>query len=173
MPEGWIAPAVFMSYRGVKIYHTYRDDRVDQPVSDSVYGTSELVSYEGSFDKDDNPIFYVCDLPGYSHDLTDHLAIRRAIDQGHFKGWEGVPDPLTDEPLVIGTHLEAYREALHYILSNRWYHIDDIDFDSVRVVENKSDGATVSVDIFVDKEVALPYIPSTIGVTDKEEMPDG
>lgn len=93
MPEKWVEPEVFLQYRGVKIYHVYRNDNYND-VRSFIYGNSIDCTDDGE------DTFDVRDLPvpeGVSK--KDHAAIiKAAIDAGALKviGEQVVSDK--DEP---------------------------------------------------------------------------
>ncbi len=83
----WVPPAVFLTYRGVKIYHIYRNDQEDQGVRAYWYCTDPLGGGDGysEFNVD------VRTLPGYSKGLEStgdgHIkrVLRDAIKAGILK----------------------------------------------------------------------------------------
>ena len=81
MPWEWIEPEGFLTHRGVRIFHAYKDELSDVPLEFwySTCSTAELGSpYE----------FDVRDLPGYrsryrADEVSEHeRVIRAAIDTG-------------------------------------------------------------------------------------------
>ena len=79
MPWQWVEPEFFLSHRGVKIYHAYKDEYSDISL-EFWYSTSSSAGYSYEFD--------VRDLPGYRSPieadkmLSHRIVIEAAIDAG-------------------------------------------------------------------------------------------
>jgi hypothetical protein len=78
----WVKPKVFMRYKGVTIYHTYKDDESNNGPSMYYYSTSEQCSDEGmmSFDVRELPNWLECPQPAFI-DLNAHHNTRRALSR--------------------------------------------------------------------------------------------
>ena len=85
MPFKWIKPKVFMQYRGVKIYHTYRHDIITDP-------NQHLFTFDENEPDLDQYIFDVravaeqCEIEGYRNALTSEDMkgiIRVGMSTGH------------------------------------------------------------------------------------------
>jgi hypothetical protein len=104
MPTHWESAEVFMTHRGVNIYHIYKDDDLDQCVRHYWYALTD----HGSDAGDSCGEFDIRDLPGWREtgDPAQYRAvIRRALDGGFFDGAivDGEPYSFADEVLAAGT----------------------------------------------------------------------
>ena len=83
----WVEPEVFLEHNGVTVYHTYRDDDIDQGANWFLFTLRE----DGGEDKDAFDIRDVDPLNLYKSGLdeTRRAVLRHAIDNGLLKAWEG------------------------------------------------------------------------------------
>lgn len=76
----WVEPEVFLSYKGVTIYHVYDDDEMDDKPKEWTFGYRKECSYDGTF------AFDFESLPGFTgdEDKDEELqaVMRKAIDDG-------------------------------------------------------------------------------------------
>jgi len=153
MPEAWVDPEIFMSYRGVDIYHVYKNDHVSDGVRSYWYGTECSASDDNEFDPENNPVFDVRELPSYRLDMPHEDIIKAAIDGDEFKGWEGVPDPLPEptEEDLDEVKPSTYIDAVRAELDAREYDAEDFDFSDAEV-NDQGDGAVVTFSKYIRKE---------------------
>lgn len=83
----WVDPELFLSHRGIKVYHTYKDDDMEQG-SRTYWFTLDPLEGEGTGGE---ALFDVRDLPGFVDAAsyfemleTAKQVIRTAIDAGYF-----------------------------------------------------------------------------------------
>lgn len=80
MPTKWVPPKVFLKYKGVTVYHTYRNDDIEMPHRDYWYGWREDCCEErDSFDVRDLPNPHRYDL---DTDQGKRAVLREVIDAG-------------------------------------------------------------------------------------------
>jgi len=60
MPQGWVDPERITSYKGVCVYHTYKDDEIDNRTT---FGYTTDINYVEGFEDSDKYFFDVRDLP--------------------------------------------------------------------------------------------------------------
>lgn len=85
MPFVWEDNALFLSHKGVNVYHLYKNDFESSGTRDYWFGLHPYSS-----DDDTEDVFDVRDLPGWSkrshekdHDKVVVAVIMEAIEQGH------------------------------------------------------------------------------------------
>lgn len=93
MPYVWRPPERFLTYRGVTIYHAYKDDLSDVAL-DFWYSTSDCESPGSAFE------FEIRELPGFRgrYDCLDQAEHRRAIRQAIAAGLLLNEVPFTGRP---------------------------------------------------------------------------
>lgn len=79
MPYDWVEPEIFMIYKGITIYHVYKNDFIQEGRRQYWY-TTDLSGSE-----DDDYAFDVRFLSTYSDHLSHREIIMRAIDLGELE----------------------------------------------------------------------------------------
>lgn len=72
----WTEPDLFLEHNGVKVYHTYKDDHVDQGLMHYGFTLNEY---------DDEEHFDVRDLKTWGHDDDVRKALILAIESGELQ----------------------------------------------------------------------------------------
>lgn len=94
MPWKWIEPEAFLTHRGVRIFHAYKDELSDVPL-EFWYSTSSTAGPGSPYE------FDVRDLPGYrsryrADEVSEHeRLIKAAIDTGLLQ---------SDTPVTLDSH---------------------------------------------------------------------
>ena len=80
MPYGWVEPEVFVEHSGVKVFHIYKNDFVDEGRRECWFTTDVCGG-----DSDDPCAFDVRDLSTFEAGKPYAQAVREAIDKGELK----------------------------------------------------------------------------------------